>query len=139
MATSIFNKKENKPTDEELNKVLKTSLDTWNYLFDYLEHSYGILTKEWKFYGNAAGWTLRISNEKGKNIVFLAPNDNHFLLNINMSVKVKEEVLQADISEENKRKLENAKVYQEGTSILINIENENDLNDIKTILSIKDK
>jgi hypothetical protein len=95
------------------------------------------LKKEWKFYSNQAGWTLRISSEK-RNLVFISPNDSYFLVNINMSVKVSKIVLDLDISDNTKDLIKQAKVYQEGTGVLIEVRNEEDLEDIKTILNVRD-
>jgi len=137
MATSIFDEKEYQPTDNDLEQALKSSIAVWDLLFDYLRYHYGNLETEWKFYSKKAGWTLRITDSTGKNILFLSPNDNHFLVTVNMSEAVKEKVLQADISEENKAILKNAKVCITAP-LLTTIKDKKDLEDIKTVLSIRD-
>ncbi|MCL2116258.1 MAG: DUF3788 domain-containing protein [Methanobrevibacter sp.] len=138
MATSIFDIKEIIPNDEDLEGVLKSSLDTFNKLISYLKSEYGSLNKEWKFYSKNAGWTLRISNKK-RNLVFISPNDDYFLVNINMSVKVSKIVLDLDdVSDNTKELIKQGKVYAEGTSVLIEVRNKEDLEDIKTILNIRD-
>ena len=137
MATSIFDNKEIVPNDEDLENILKSSFDTYNKLISYLETEYGSLKKEWKYYSKNAGWTLRISGEK-RNLLFLSPNDDYFLVNVNMGVKVSKIVLDTDVSENTKDLIKQAKEYREGISILINIKNEENLEDIKTILDIRD-
>ena len=137
MATSIFDNKEIVPNDEDLENVLKSSLGVYNKLIFYLENEYGSLTNEWKFYSKKAGWTLRISNEK-RNLVFLSPNDDYFLITVNMGVKVSKIALDSDISDNTKDIIKQAKVYREGISILMEVRNEEDLEDIKTILNIRD-
>jgi len=138
MATSIFDKKEQQPNENDLEKVLKTSIDVWEHLIDYLKDKHEVIETEWKFYSKNAGWCLKISNEKGKNIVFLLPNDNYFIVTVNMGVKIKEQVLQSNISDENKKIIENTKIYAEGISTLFTIKDKEDLEDIKTILNIRD-
>jgi hypothetical protein len=137
MATSIFDNKEIVPNDEDLEDVLKNSFETYNELLYYLEKEYGSLKKEWKFYSKNAGLTLRISGKK-RNLLFLSPNEGYFLVNVNMGVKVSKIVLDTDVSDTIKDLIKQAKVYREGISILINIKNEEDLEDIKTILKIRD-
>jgi len=137
MATSIFDNKEIVPNDEDLENILKSSLDAYSKLMSYLENEYGSLTNEWKFYSKNAGWTLRISNKK-RNLVFLSPNEDYFLVTVNMGLKVSEIALDSDISDNTKDIIKQAKVYTEGISILIEVKNEEDLDDIKTILDIRD-
>ena len=137
MATSIFDNKEIVPNDEDLEDVLKGSLDTYNKLISFLEKEYGALTKEWKFYSKKAGWTLRITGEK-RNLIFFSPNDDYFLVTVNMSVKVSKIVLDLDISDTTKKLIKEAKPYAEGLSILIEVKKEEDLEDIKTILNVRD-
>lgn len=66
------------------------------------------------------------------------PNNDFFIVTVNMGVNVSKIVLDSDISNGTKDIIKKAKKYMEGISILINIENEDDLNDIKTILKIRD-
>ena len=55
-----------------------------------------------------------------------------------MSVKVSKVVLDSDISDNTKDLLKNAKVYQEGTGVQLKVRAEEDLEDIKIILNIRD-
>jgi len=137
MATSIFDNKEIVPNDEDLEDVLKSSLNIWNNLISYLGDEYGSLNKEWKFYSKKAGWSLRVSDKK-RNLLFLIPNNDYFIATVNMGVKVSKIVLDLDISDNTKNLIKQAKKYREGISILINVTNEEDLKDIKTILNVRD-
>ena len=138
MATSIFDKKEQQPNENDIEKVLNSKFNVWEYFIEYLQNKHEGIEIEWKFYSKNAGWCLKISNEKGKNIVFLLPNDNYFIVTVNMGVKIKEQVLQSNISDENKKIIENTKIYAEGISTLFTIKDKEDLEDIKTILNIRD-
>lgn len=138
MATSIYDNKAIVPNEEDLEKVLKNSYETWNHLIDCLEQVYGSLSTEWKFYSKNSGWCFKVSDAK-RNLLFLLPNDDYFLVNINMSVKVGEQVLKTNISNDIKELIQKAKPYMEGISILIEIRNKNNLDDVKTVLDIRDK
>ena len=137
MATSIFDNKEIVPIDEDLEDVLKNSFDSFSKLISFLESEYGALKKEWKFYSKKAGWTLRVSNDK-RNLVFISPNDDHFFVTVNMSVKVSKIVLDLDISDNTKDLLKQTKPYAEGKSVLIPVRKDVDLEDIKTLLNVRD-
>ena len=137
MATSIFDNKEIVPIEEDLEDVLKSSFDAFKNLISYLEKEYGSLKKEWKFYSKKAGWTLRVSNEK-RNLVFLSPNDDHFFVTVNMSVKVSKIALDLDISDNTKDLIKQTKSYAEGKSVLIQVSKDEDLEDIKVLLDLRD-
>ena len=137
MATSIFDNKEIVPNKDDLKEVLKENLNIWNQLMDYLEEEYGPLKSEWIFYSKKAGWTYRVSNEK-RNLIFLSPNDEYFLATINMSVYVSKVLLDIDLPEEIKNTIKETKSYREGKSVLIDIKNKEDLENIKTMLDIRD-
>jgi hypothetical protein len=137
MATSIFDNKEIVPNEDDLKNVLKDKIEVWNQLISYLEEEYGSLTGEWKFYSKNAGWTYRVTGKK-RNLVFLSPNDEYFLVTINMSVKVSKILLDMDFKEEIKKIIKETKAYREGLSVLIEIKSENDLEDIKTMLNVRD-
>lgn len=137
MATSIFDIKEIVPEEDDLEKVLKDSIDLWNQLMNYLEEEYGPITSEWKFYSKKSGWSYRVSNKK-RNLIFLIPNDEYFIATINMSLKVVQILLDIDLPEEIKNTIKTTKNYKEGKSVLINIKNEKDLKNIKTMLEIRD-
>jgi hypothetical protein len=137
MATSIYDNKNNIPNDDNLD-ILKTSYPTWNHLIDFLEHKYGNLNTEWKFYSKNSGWCFKISNDK-KNLLFLLPNDDYFIINVNMSTAISKKILKDNIKNSTKLLIEQAKQYVEGISILLEIRNNKDLDDIKTILNVRDK
>ena len=138
MATSIFDKKDQQPDEDSVEKVLKSNYSVWEQLIEYLHDKHEVIETEWKFYSKNSGWCLKISNEKGKNLIFLLPNDNYFIATINMSVKIKELVLQANISTDNKKLVGDSKIYMEGISVLFMVNDKIDLEDVKTILSIRD-
>ena len=138
MAIGIFDNKEIVPNDEDLENVLKGSLSVYNELISFLENDYGPLTNEWKFYSKEAGWTLKISNKK-RNLLFFSPNEDYFLVTVSMGMKVSKIVLDSDISDNTKDLIKQATVCGGGNRyILIEIRNEEDLEDIKTIINIRD-
>ncbi|MGL6298371.1 MAG: DUF3788 domain-containing protein [Methanobacteriaceae archaeon] len=137
MATSIFDNKEIIPDEEDLKEVLKENMDLWNQLIKYLEEEYGPIKAEWKFYSKKAGWSYKVSNKK-RNLIFLIPNDEYFIATVNMSLKVSEILLDIDLPKDIKNIITKTKAYSEGKSILINIKNNEDIKNIKTILNIRD-
>ena len=137
MATSIFDKKEVIPGKDDLKEVLKENIAIWNELMDYLEGEYGPIKSEWKFYSKKSGWTYRVSNKR-RNLIFLIPNNEYFISTVNMSVKVSEVLLDIDLPENIKEAIRKTKSYREGKSVMINTKNKEDLENVKTMLDIRD-
>lgn len=139
MSKSIFDDKSSKPTELELQQVLGKQNKEWQGFINYIQENYGNIIQEWKFYSKSAGWCLRVSENKGRNIVFLLPNKDYFIVTINFGTKIVNDILKSRVTDINKQKVMDAKVYMEGISILIEVRNNKDLDDIKMILSIRDK
>ena len=137
MATSIFDNKATIPNEEMVATALADTNELWDRLQSHVKEHYQVTSRDWKFYSKKAGWTLRITGEK-RNLIFFSPNDDYFLVTVNMSVKVSKIVLDLDISDTTKKLIKEAKPYAEGLSILIEVKKEEDLEDIKTILNIRD-
>lgn len=138
MKISVFLDKSRVPTMSDVEKKLKDAYAVWGHLLQYLEHRYGTLTNEWKYYSKTSGWCYRIAGSK-RNIVFLSPNQGCFYVNINMGENIGKKIVQSSVSKEVKTMIKEAKVYQEGIGIMITIKNIKDIDDVKTILSIRDE
>jgi len=137
MATSIFDNKEYRPDDGDVRNALGSCFALWENLMDYFYESHEIVETDWKFYSKNSGWCLKIFNEKGKNLAFLLPNDEHFIVTINMSVKSRDEILNLNLSQRNISLLKEAKVFSEGISVLFLIKVRTDLSDVLKVLSYK--
>ena len=137
MATSIFDRKEYQPNNNDLERVLKSCFVVWHNLLDFFYQNHDVIETNWKFYSKNSGWCLKVNNEKGKNLAYLLPNDDYFMVCINMSESVRTRVLSLNLTEQNRKLIEDAKVYKEGISVLFRITFANDLKDIETVLNFK--
>ena len=137
MATSFFDKKDLQPNNSDLEKVLESCFILWKSLMDFFYDSYEVVETDWKFYSKNAGWCLKICDEKGKNLAFLLPNSNYFIVTINMSVKVRDQIVHTDLSSQNLKLLEDAKIFSEGISVLLRVSTKADLLDVIKVLDFK--
>ncbi len=137
MATSLFDQKDQLPTQELLHRALGQSLSLWEESIAFLERRQAGIVSEWKFYSKKAGWCLKLANSKGKNLLFLLPQDGYFIATVNMGEKLREQVLQLDLQEKNKQLIRDATVYAEGISVLFSIQDADDLADLKLLLEQK--
>ncbi len=137
MAIGVFVSKEQEPIDEMVKQALHLNFALWQDVIGYLKEQYGTIESEWKFYSKKSGWCLKIASEK-RNLLFLLPCDNYFIATVNMGESVREKVLSADIGKKSKELIKDAKVYMEGISVPFSVHNEIDLNEVKSILYIRD-
>ena len=104
---------------------------------DYFYDNHDVIETDWKFYSKNSGWCLKVFNEKGKNLAFLLPNNNYYIVTINMSVRSRDEVLHLNLSQRNRDLIEQAKVFSEGISVLFRVESKDHLADVLKVLSYK--
>ena len=137
MATSLFDDKRHQPNSDELRDVLGSSFSLWEQQLDYFYDTHDVIETDWKFYSKNSGWCLKVYNETGKNLAFLLPNKNYFIVTINMSTKIRDQMLHLDLSKHSIDLLNQAKVYSEGISVLFRVESSVELSEVLKILRYK--
>ncbi|MCD4820112.1 MAG: DUF3788 domain-containing protein [Candidatus Cloacimonetes bacterium] len=65
MATSIYDEKLIKPTDEMLAYKLGMTKNYLNIISEFIANKYGSFKTEWKFYNKKSGWILKLFNKNG--------------------------------------------------------------------------
>ncbi len=133
---SIFSDKSIKPNDRSLAEVLGASYKFWEELKTHLEHEYGVLIEEWKFYSQKSGWTLKLLRKK-RNLFFFTPCSNYFRLSFVFGDKAVAEIEKSDLPKTLINELVNAKRYPEGRGLRIEVKSRKDVEHIITLVNIK--
>ncbi len=133
---SIFLDKSVKPNDEMLSVALGRSYKYWNEITTSLSSLYSPLTEEWKFYGAASGWTLKLLFKK-RNLFFFAPCEKYFRIAFVFGDKAVQEVEASALPSSMIKELKNAKRYVEGRGLRLEIRKKADVKNIITLASIK--
>jgi signal transduction histidine kinase len=136
MPTDFFDKKENIPTFDHLEKVLQESYQILKELIDYISNSYGDLAPCWKYYSPKYGWTLKMLFKK-RNLFFITPDRDKFYISFVFGDKSVEAVNLSQISESIKNELNNARRYAEGRGVRLEIMDRGQLEDLKQLADIK--
>jgi len=134
MAISIFDNKAVIPTDDMVAAALAESFVIWNELQSHMRESYPDVTSEWKHYGKASGWVLKLFSKK-RNLLFFIPKDGCFRLRFGASEKAVPHIEAADLPDEVKEAVRIATPYVEGRSFDLDISS----GDMKVMAYMKDR
>ena len=125
-----------KPVESELKETLGASFLLWNQLKNHLNAFLDNPSEEWNYPGKKYGWSFRLKSKK-RNIIYFLPGHGFFKVAFVFGQKAFEKVLQSKVKETIKQSLREARQYAEGRGIRIDVNEENDLQDIKMLVQIK--
>ncbi len=124
------------PDNQMLAEVMGKSFNLWMKLKQQLENKYGILIKEWKFYGQKLGWTFKLLLKK-RNLFFFKPCKNFFRLTFVFGDKAVNEILSSDFPDFIKTELKNARKYVEGRGLTLEVKNNKEIEIVLKLVEIK--
>lgn len=136
MSASIYSDKQVQPGTDLFSKDLSHTRDYYDKICEFIENEYGVLIREWKYYGKKSGWILKLINIK-RNVLFIIPCNNYFRTAFTFGDKATDIVLNSELSDSIKKEITNAKKYAEGRTIQIEVRNEDDLNVVIELIKIK--
>ena len=134
---SAFDNKAIIPDNEAVSAILGNAAPLWNELCAHVTENYPNITREWKHYGKAAGWTYKLLSKK-RNLLFFVPREGTFRLRIVLGERGSACVeTDSELPEEIKKAFRDATPYTEGRSIDIDIKQHEQLDTLKRLLKIK--
>jgi hypothetical protein len=134
MAISAFDEKAVIPTDDMVAAVLADAAPLWEELKNHVKETYPDVKEEWKHYGKAAGWTLKLLSKKS-NLLFFIPKEECFRLRFGGGEKAMQHIEAADLPEVIKEAMHAATPYAEGRSFDLDIS----ADEIKVMAYVKDR
>jgi hypothetical protein len=136
MAESVFDDKSREPTLLELEEALGVTSTLLKALEQHLEDRFGVITREWRFYGKQAGWTLALAH-KGRRVFHLIPRPNRFTVVITLGSRAVLACEGSDLPGQVLSAIHDAREYAEGRSIRLEIAAAEDLVAVKQLIAIK--
>ena len=136
MPHSIFVERDLKPTPKTLAEALGDSHRLWLQIKENLTHSFGELTEEWKYYGAKSGWLLKMLQKK-RNLFFLIPLEDYFVISFVFGDKAVTQIFETDLPDVLKSTLRNARKYAEGRGLPIEVRSEKEVEQVKKLVEIK--
>ena len=136
MAVSILADKSVLPDSGMLAGVLADTFSLWDGLVGHVKAEYPSVVEEWKHYGKAFGWTLKLLSKK-RNLLFLVPLNGCFRVRFVIGERAAACAEAAELPDEIKEGIRAATPNVEGRSIDIDIHRLDQLDTVKTLLKIK--
>jgi len=136
MALSVFTDKSKLPGDRELAKALGETKQLWDQLKIHVKEIYPNIIEDWKHYGKNSGWTMKLLKKK-RNLFFSYPGQEHFVVVFVFGDKAVQAVENSSLPREIVNTLKEAKKYVEGRGLQVAVKNQDDLEVIKKLLTIK--
>jgi hypothetical protein len=135
MAIGVFTHKLHQPTTQQILVAIGSKQPLWESLTGFIADSHK-LKSDFAFYGKNYGWALRF-RKGGKALLSLYPSQESFTAQVILSQEQVDEALSSGLSKKAIKIIEDARPYPEGRWLFIKVESEQDLNDIKKLLTVK--
>mgnify|MGYP006178303939 CR=1 FL=1 len=120
------------PTQAALKAALGPAHAAWKALLD----AHAELTRDWKWYGQNSGWSLKLMDGK-RNLCFLHPQDAFFVVGFTFGHDAVERALASDLPPDIRHAVVEAPVHPEGRVFRLEIRSKDDLPPVHTLLEAK--
>ncbi|UTB32168.1 MAG: DUF3788 domain-containing protein [Methanobacterium sp. ERen5] len=132
MSWGVFTDKEIKPSDKHVYQSLGGVKPLWDTIVSFVEAKYGV-DGEFIFYGKNFGWALRY-RKSGRVLIALYPGNEEYTVQIILNKTQIEEVLESNITLETRELIKRTTMIREGTWLYLKVDEERDLDEIKTLI-----
>jgi hypothetical protein len=136
MAESVFDDKSVPPTRADLEAALKGATPLLDEIERSLVEQYGVVTREWKFYGKQAGWTLALATGK-RRFFHLIPRTGAFTVAITLGARAVAACEGSDLPEVVLAAIRSARAYAEGWTIQLDVATGEDVTLVRHLVSLK--
>jgi hypothetical protein len=138
MSIGIFTDKNHHPNDIEINETIGPLLPLWQKLVKYICDNYTVQAEFKYLYGQKYGWGLRFYI-RGKLLTSLYPNQNSFTVQIILNPAAVKQAQSMNLGKNVQQAIVKAHPYPEGRWLFIPIESENDIKDIRYLLTLRNE
>lgn len=138
---SRITQRDSPPSDHDISRWIgKEAHKYWNHVTYLIERNYpGVFVPEWLFGGEKHGWSLRY--KKSKSFCTFIPEKNRFVLLIVFGAeeRAKVEAIWDSLSKLTRKEYDRATIYHDGKWVLLTINNDKVVEDVRKLLAIKRK
>lgn len=133
---SVFEDKSQQPTTLALDEALGETAALLEEIEQHLVAEFGEATREWKFYGKKAGWTLAIAHKK-RRVFHLIPQAGFFTVVFTLGKQAVLAAQHSGLPEEVLSAIADAREYVEGRSIRLDVATPDDVVVVKQLIALK--
>ena len=128
--------KEQFPTEEIIFSHIGGSRIHWETIFGHIHNDYPEFVGEWRYYKDGKRWLLK-TVKKSKTIFWLSVFQDSFKITFYFGDKAEPVILASSISDSLKESFQNGKRFGKIRAITVQVGNEDDVEDIKSLIEIK--
>jgi len=136
MALSAFADKSREPREEDLRKVMGTTINHWTAILKRAAGDYPPLEESWGFAGTAWGWSLRLRQKK-RTIMYLTPCKGYFIAGFALGEKAVRAAHEAGLDQSTISLIDGARKYAEGRAVRIEVRRKRDRDQVIKLAAIK--
>ncbi|MCF7826342.1 MAG: DUF3788 domain-containing protein [Candidatus Marinimicrobia bacterium] len=124
------------PTEEIIFSIIGDSREYWETLFGLVESEHPEFACEWRYYNDGKRWLLK-TVKKSKTIFWLSIIQNSFRITFYFGDKAEPQIVASAISQRLRDSFVNGKKFGKIRAISLQIENENDVEDLRKLIELK--
>jgi hypothetical protein len=136
MSIGLFTDKSQQPTDAEIAEAIGARLPIWQQLIDFIRDNYPVQQDFNFLYGKNYGcaWRFRI---RDRLLTSLYPGSGGFTAQVILSPQAIEQARGLKLGNNVQQAIARAKPYPEGRWLFIPVDTEQDLEDIRQLLTLR--
>jgi len=136
MALSAFADKSREPREDDLRRVMGTTIKHWAAIVKQAASDYPPLEESWGFSGTAWGWSLKLRQKK-RTIMYLTPCKGYFIAGFALGEKAVRAAHKAGLDQSTLSLIDGARKYAEGRAVRIEVRRKRDRDQVIKMAAIK--
>jgi hypothetical protein len=136
MALSAFDDKSHPPQPDEIHQIFGSTAKLWQAIISHVTGTYPPITEHWNFSGAKFGWSLRLK-QKDRIILYLTPQEGHFLAGIVLGEKAARAAHENGLPEAVLNLIDAAPKYAEGRGIRMAVISDDEVEVVKQFVKLK--
>lgn len=133
---AVLNDKQIEPTEALISSIIGNKQLIWKQAMNYLYDNNKDISEVWKYYKDGKSWLFR-SLKKKKTIFWISVLEDTFQITFWFPVRLEPKITESDLANSIKTQYINAKTFNNTRGISINIQDSNDLVNIKGLIDFK--
>lgn len=124
------------PDEDLVYSLIGEKKMVWQQTMAYLYDTYEDVSEVWKYYKDGKSWLFRTLKKK-KTIFWISIIADTFRIAFWFADKLEPEILKSDLPERIKQEYKNAKRFNKSRCIFIDIQDADDLQNVKKLIDLK--
>lgn len=133
---TVLNDKNIQPNEELTSTIIGDKQLIWNQVMSYLYDNNKDISEVWKYYNDGKSWLFR-SLKKKKTIFWIKVLEDTFRIAFWYPIRLESAIIESNLPDSLKIQCKEAKTFNKTRCIYIDIQDSNDLINIKMLIDYK--